>query len=650
TATDTEGAVGSSAAITLTVLSGDGKPTLTTFAPASGTAGDTVTLTGTNFAAVSAVRFNGVAALFTVDSPTTLRATVPAAATTGVVTVTTPRGTATSAGVFTIVQNPVLISQLYGAGGNSGATYNSDYVELHNRGETTVTLSGWSVQYASASGTTWQAVALTGSLAPGKHYLVKLAGGSTGAALPTPDATGSINMSGTQGKVALRNTTAAFTGSNPAGQSGLQDLVGFGLANAYEGSAAAPSPSATTALFRAAGGATDTGDNAADFFPATPAPRNTTTGLPAAPVISSATTASGVVGQSFTYQIAASNTPTSFTATGLPAGLAVNTSTGLVTGTPTAAGASSVTISATNTTGTGSATLALTITTGGGGAPTGGYTVDFEDGNKTAYASGNVTLNGLSWNLAEALIGTLTNDFKNGTKSARLRGYAASALTMLADKTGGIGTISLQHRRFGTDTQVEWIVESSADSGATWTEAGRFTAGASVATFTAVLENPAATRMRIRTAATGTSDRRVNIDDIVVTDATAIVLTPNFAEWAESLSDPAPAADPDRDGVANLLEYFMALDPELPETVAPQFTIAAGVLQLDYRRSNALIGVTGAVEWSASLAGPPAWSTTGVTDVLVSDEGTHELRRATVPFASGEPAKFLRLRVTLPAP
>lgn len=649
-ATDTEGATGSSATARLTVLSGDGTPTLAGLAPTSGVAGDSITLTGTNFAAVSAVSFNGIAALFTVDSPTTLRATVPAAATTGVVTVTTPRGTATSTTVFTVVQNPVLISQLYGAGGNSGATYNADYVELHNRGETTVALSGWSVQYASASGTSWQAVALTGSLAPGKHYLVKLAGGSTGAALPAPDATGSINMSGTQGKVALRNTTAAFTGSNPAGQSGLQDLVGFGSANAYEGSATAPSPSATTALFRAGSGATDTGDNAADFATATPAPRNTSAGQPAAPVISSSTTASGVVGQSFTYQIAASNTPTSFAATGLPAGLAVNSSTGLVTGTPTTAGTSSVTISATNAAGTGSATLTLTITTGGGGTPTGSYIVDFEDGTKAAYASANVTLNGLSWNLTEALIGTDTNDFKNGAKSARLRGYATSVITMLADKTGGIGTITLQHRRYGTDTQVEWIVESTADSGATWTEAGRFTAGASAATFNAVVENAAATRIRIRTSATGSSNRRVNLDDIVVTDATVIDTTPTFAEWAEGLADPAPTADPDGDGVANLLEYFMALDPESPATVAPQVTLTGGVLQLDYRRSKTLDGVTGTVEWSPTLAGAPAWSETGVTDVLLSDEGTHELRRATVPLAPGETAKFLRLRVTLPAP
>ena len=81
-----------------------------------------------------------------------------------------------------------------------------------------------------------------------------------------------------------------------------------------------------------------------------------------APVITSALTASGTVGTAFSYTITASNNPTSFNATGLPAGLSVNTATGVISGTPTTAGTSSVTLSATNAAGTGSATLALTIT------------------------------------------------------------------------------------------------------------------------------------------------------------------------------------------------------------------------------------------------------------------------------------------------
>src|SRR5205823_1920269 len=86
---------------------------------------------------------------------------------------------------------------------------------------------------------------------------------------------------------------------------------------------------------------------------------------PAPPAITSSLTASATVGVAFNYQITASNNPTSFNATGLPAGLSVNTTTGLVSGTPTAAGSFSVTLSATNAAGTGSATLALSIAASG---------------------------------------------------------------------------------------------------------------------------------------------------------------------------------------------------------------------------------------------------------------------------------------------
>ena len=81
-----------------------------------------------------------------------------------------------------------------------------------------------------------------------------------------------------------------------------------------------------------------------------------------APVISSSATASGQKGTAFSYTITASGSPISYSTLHLPAGLSLNTSTGVITGTPTAGGAFSVTISATNAGGTGSTTLTLNFT------------------------------------------------------------------------------------------------------------------------------------------------------------------------------------------------------------------------------------------------------------------------------------------------
>jgi len=172
----------------------------------------------------------------------------------------------------------IVISQLFGGGGNAGAPFASDYVELFNKGSSAVDVTGWSVQYATAAGASWSATPLSGSIAPGRSYLVELAGGATGAALPTPDATGSTNMAATAGKVALVRAAAALTCGASAGScssaANLEDLVGYGTAADFEGSGAAPAPSSTNAIIRAGQGCTDSDVNSADFATGAPAPHN----------------------------------------------------------------------------------------------------------------------------------------------------------------------------------------------------------------------------------------------------------------------------------------------------------------------------------------------------------------------------------------
>jgi hypothetical protein len=173
------------------------------------------------------------------------------------------------------ISTNIVISQIYGGGGNAGATYKNDFIELYNLGSSTVSLNGWSVQYASATGTTWQVTNLTNvSLAPGQYYLVQEAAGAGGTVnLPAPDATGGINMSGTTGKVALVSSTTALTGACPTGGS-IVDFIGFGTANCFEG-AVAPAPSNTTADIRALAGCRETDANNTDFATGAPTPRNT---------------------------------------------------------------------------------------------------------------------------------------------------------------------------------------------------------------------------------------------------------------------------------------------------------------------------------------------------------------------------------------
>jgi subtilisin-like proprotein convertase family protein len=118
-----------------------------------------------------------------------------------------------------------------------------------------------------------------------------------------------------------------------------------------------------------------------------------------------------------------------------------------------------------------------------------------------------------------------------------------------------------------------------------------------------------------------------------------------FADWAAGLSDPAPNADPDSDGISNLLEYFLGLSATAPSSTGLVHTLGNGTLAMDYPRSKALSGSSGRVEWTTNLSG---WSTANVTDSLLSENATHETRRATVPISPSDSKKFLRLRVTTP--
>jgi uncharacterized protein len=169
----------------------------------------------------------------------------------------------------------IVISQVYGGGGNVGATLRNDFMELANRGSEPVDVGGWSIQYASAAGTSWARTNLSGTIPPGGYYLVQQAAGTGGTTpLPTPDATGSTAMSATTGKVALVNNQTTLP-AVACPTAGVVDFVGYGSgANCFEGAGPTPTLSNTTAALRGGNGFTDTDDNSADFTSGAPNPRN----------------------------------------------------------------------------------------------------------------------------------------------------------------------------------------------------------------------------------------------------------------------------------------------------------------------------------------------------------------------------------------
>ena len=184
----------------------------------------------------------------------------------------------------------LVISQVYGSGGNSGAPFRNDFVELFNASNAAISLNGFSVQYASATGTgNFSNNAIVNlpniTLQPGQYFLVQQAsGGSAGNLLPSADVNGTVNMSGTNGKVVLVNTTAGLAcngGSAPCSaidQAKIIDLIGFGNANFFEG-APASVLSTSVAAVRNNNGCLDGNNNSSDFATAAPAPRNSSSAL-----------------------------------------------------------------------------------------------------------------------------------------------------------------------------------------------------------------------------------------------------------------------------------------------------------------------------------------------------------------------------------
>jgi DNA/RNA endonuclease G (NUC1) len=268
----------------------------------------------------------------------------------------------------------VLISQIYGGGGNSGSTLKNDFIELFNPGTTAIDLTGWSVQQTSASGTSWSVTALSGTIQPGKYYLVQEAAQGGGSVdLPTPDATGTIAMGAGAGKVLVAQTTTPFTVGCPSGNA-VVNLAAYGTGT--DCGPAAPTPSATASDIRLNGGCLDTGNPTNDFVTGTASPRNSAVAAHSCvlgPVANVVITGNNSVSVGSPLQLSAKAFDASGNQLTLPItwsssnpSMATVSATGVVTGVATSDDPVIISASATKDGVTVSANLLVTVTNPGG--------------------------------------------------------------------------------------------------------------------------------------------------------------------------------------------------------------------------------------------------------------------------------------------
>lgn len=139
-----------------------------------------------------------------------------------------------------------------------------DFVELRNRGQTSLDLSGWSLQYASPQGSFWQVIPLSGTIAPDRIFLISSGRMQFGSAVVPPDWAAPIQLGANAGKLALVRSTRPLDGACPVDSAAMVDFLGYGTANcSLENVVSAGA--ANSALIRSQDGCTDTRDNGTDF-------------------------------------------------------------------------------------------------------------------------------------------------------------------------------------------------------------------------------------------------------------------------------------------------------------------------------------------------------------------------------------------------
>ena len=180
-------------------------------------------------------------------------------------------GLVPSAQAAVVTPGDLQINEVYGGGGNSGATVQNDFVELRNTSGEDLSLDGWSLQYASKTGSFHNTLPLEGAVPAGGTFLIELADGNgNGDPLPEADLVGGINASGSGGVFALSDAEGelACHGATCAEDPAVVDLIGWGEAVTFSGGAPAPATTNATSVSRVEA----TGENSTDFVAGEPTP------------------------------------------------------------------------------------------------------------------------------------------------------------------------------------------------------------------------------------------------------------------------------------------------------------------------------------------------------------------------------------------